>query len=194
METCLLLSQIRSCLLKAMLTTFFLFLMSSSSPRRETSFFIFRFSSVSLLLLFNVITSIFVPITWRFPDDSIFATSRITIDFRLRLKSRNHQHILTRLVGLTAFVLRIVVYWYIFNFFTEFPKIMFKIDYEKWSTYSISLWWSYISLDWFCVCSLNFDFSIFVSLSSTLRILISSSSRNFCDLNQFISPDGNEGT
>ena len=101
------------------------------------------------------------------------------IFFHLWLKSGNHQHILTYLVGLTAFVLAIVVYWYIFNFFTEFSKIMFKIDCEKWSTYSISLWWSYISLEWFCVCSLNFDFSIFVSLSSTLRILISSSSRNF---------------
>ena len=67
-------------LVKAMLANLFLFLKSSLSPSREPGFFIFHHPSVSMLLLFMVITSVFVLFTWRFPDDSIFDTSRINID------------------------------------------------------------------------------------------------------------------
>ena len=54
--------------------------MSSLSTKREPSLFIFHPLSVSLLLLFKVITSVFVSLISRFPDDSIFDTSRNTID------------------------------------------------------------------------------------------------------------------
>ena len=103
-ETFPLLSQAHAILWKAMLASLFLFLMSSLSARKEQSFFIFRHSSVSLLLLFNVITSVFVSLTWRFPDDCIFDTSRITIDlvFSSLVESHNHLHILTRLAGFNA--------------------------------------------------------------------------------------------
>ena len=79
MEIFLLFSQMQSSLLifKALLASLFLFLMSSLSPRRKPSFFIFRHLSVSLLHLFKVIASVFVSLTWRFPNDSIFDTSRI---------------------------------------------------------------------------------------------------------------------
>ena len=56
------------------------FLMSSLTKKRKPSLFIFRPLSVSLLLLFKVITSVFVSLIWRFPDDSIFDTSGNTID------------------------------------------------------------------------------------------------------------------
>ena len=61
---------------------------------------------------------------------------------------------------------------YTFNFFTEFSKITFKIDCQKRSTYSDPIF------DWngFVFPPL-IVISKFVSLSSTLRILILSSSR-----------------
>lgn len=146
MKAILLLNQIHSSLLEAMLARLFLFLIPSLSMRRQPSFFNFRHSSMSFLLLFKVITSVLVWLTCIFPYDSIFHTSRITFDlvFYPRLKKHKDLHILTRLTAdLISFSLATIgdtadVYWYIFNFFTEISQIMFNTDCAKRSTLSIS--------------------------------------------------------
>ena len=169
MEIFLLHSRIHCSLVKAILASLFSVFVAFFLTRKGTKFLYLSPSLWVIVTSFQgdhfrfCVTNLFFP--FLFPDDSIFDTSWITSDlvFHLRSQSHNHLHILTRLAGLTAVVLAIDC-WYrkcflvCFNFFPKFSQIMFKIDCEKRSTYSISRRWSYIWFEWFCVCSLNFDF------------------------------------